>query len=292
METKRTSGPVTTWHGFNVQEFDEIANELLKQVEPLQRHLAAMKATLSDANKRGTVSSFTETDASTKLGAACANLREEIAPGLKNVEAIEKCLSQWRAAERGSRRPRFEGLAKDHGWKVMGNWPEPVIGGVVFLVVEDSKDKATVNGRPFSGLPTAERLAAHVETELKDLERHKTDPEKFIAELWQAYASCDGKVSEGVLVFDLLREMMLLRQSKKFQRDPDASHFRSYPVAQFRADLTAYLAAGSPPVRDGSKQLTLEVVGGSFAENGLFMYFPQTDRLATCGRLTFRQAGE
>ena len=43
-----------------------------------------------------------------------------------------------------------------------------------------------------------------------------------------------------------------------------------------------------PPIDEGGKSYELQVVGGSFAQDGIYMYFPQTDRLATCGRLTFQ----
>jgi hypothetical protein len=163
-----------------------------------------------------------------------------------------------------------------------------VVEGIVFVVVDGDKDKATINGQTIQGLPTSEKLLKEVEVELEQLNKSKLEPQKFVDELWRAYRSCGGKVDEGVLVFDLLREFVWSRQSNRFQRNPTADLFKPYPVAQFRADLTGYLGAGAPPVRDGSNRYNLEVVGGSYAEHGLFMYFPQADRLATCGRLTFR----
>jgi hypothetical protein len=43
-----------------------------------------------------------------------------------------------------------------------------------------------------------------------------------------------------------------------------------------------------PPARDGKQTYALEVAAGSFAQDGVFMFFPQTERLASCGRLTFQ----
>jgi hypothetical protein len=103
-----------------------------------------------------------------------------------------------------------------------------------------------------------------------------------------------GEPGKGVPVFDVLRGLLLLRQSKRFHRDPRAEAFRPYPAAQFRADLTHYLASGAAPVQEGRARYQLEIAAGSFAQDGLFMFFPQTERLGTCGRLTFQpmQEGE
>ena len=147
---------------------------------------------------------------------------------------------------------------------------------------------ATVNGRLVAGKPTAERLANAVAEEFAVLQQNLTAPETFIAQAWKAYAVRSSNSHTGVQVHDLLAELTWQRQSKGFQRDPRADLFRSYPLAQFRADLTQYLASGASPIDEGGKSYELQVVGGSFAQEGIYMYFPQTDRLATCGRLTFQ----
>jgi hypothetical protein len=281
---------VNSWHGFDVTGFEAATESLLAQVDALQRQFSMMKSILSDTLKRGAIATFATTDAPARLSDACDRVQTGISPCLQQIEVVQQGIAHCRNAERGSRRVRFEAAAKDRGWTVIGNWPEPVVSGIVFVVVDGAKERATVNGQVVSGLPTAEKLIAQAETELQDLDTNKAEPKKFIHELWNAYQSSGGRINEGVLVFDLLREMLLVRQSKEFFRNPTAQRFRPYPVTQFRADLTGYLAAGSPRVIDGSEEYVLDIVGGSYAEHGLFMYFPETNRLATCGRLTFRPA--
>jgi hypothetical protein len=281
---------VNLWHGFDVTDFEAATESLLAQVDTLQRQFSIMKSILSDTLRRGTIATFTTSDAPARLADACDRVQTGISPCPQQIEAVQQGIAHWLNAERGSRRVRFEVAAKDRGWTVVGNWPEPVVSGIVFVVVDNAKERASVNGGVVSGLPTAEKLIAQAEAELRDLVKNKTEPKKFIHELWNAYRSSGGRINEGVLVFDLLREMLLVRQNKEFFRNPTAQRFRPYPVAQFRADLTGYLAAGSPRVIDGSEEYVLDIVGGSYAEHGLFMYFPETNRLATCGRLTFRPA--
>lgn len=278
------------WHGFSISDFDVSREPLLKHLETVQRQVLSMKAFINRSLKQGTIETLTTSDDPVELVGTIDKLLREMQPCIQNLESMQKALVEWQGAERGSRRVRFEAAAKERGWTLIGNWPEPVVSGTVFVVVDENKERTTINGRTVGTHLTAEKLITQVEMELRELEKNKTEPEKFISDLWHAYRSCGGRINEGVLVFDLLRELLLLRQGKDFFRNPTGGRFRPYPVAQFRADLTGYLASGAPPARDGSSEYSLDIVGGSFAEHGLFMYFPQADRLATCGRLTFRSA--
>ncbi len=277
-----------SWHGFKPESISPFFCDFIKQLESLQRNAGAMKSVLADVEKKGAISVFAQTDAVAKLISSASKLEEQM-PGLaKELAQLQSILGKWNVSEAASRKTRFEAIAKRLGWSVVGNWPEPVIEGIVFVVVDEKKNSAAINDVNVSGLPTAELLAVEVHRQLDELQKNMTEPAKLIADIWRAYKSIGGKPDDGVLVFDLLRELVWLRQTKRFAKNPAASFFKDYPAAQFRADLTTYLSAGSHPVQDGSSKYSLDIVGGSYADNGLFMYFPQTKRLATCGRLTFR----
>lgn len=222
------------------------------------------------------------------VAAAHRKLAAELPTLLSELGTLNELLEECRYAERRSRRGRFESAVGVRGWSLIGSWPEPVVQQVVFIVVDEAKNGATVNGKALGGPPTAERLVAAVVEELGALDRDATEASRFATDLWTAYTAAGGEPGRGVAVFDLIRSLVWVRQSKRFQRDPRAETFRQYPLAQFRADLTRYLATGAPPVKDGRAAYRLEVTAGSFAQDGLFMYFPQTERLGTCGRITFR----
>ncbi|HTT77702.1 MAG TPA: hypothetical protein VMF50_17190 [Candidatus Binataceae bacterium] len=262
------------------QEFDAVARALV-------RHLAAIQVTSDEVKKNGLIRTLVTSENAGQLAAAAAEAESALQACSTCLRPLRNGLEAWKAGERRSRKARFERIADGMGWKVIGSWPEPVIDGIVFVALDELKDRATVNGRAVVA-PTAERLADHVAVDLAQLTAHLTSPTDFVASMWQAYQASGGQAGHGVLFHDLLGELTWLRQSKAFQRDPRQDLYREYSAAQFRADLTHYLSAGGPPVEEAGKQYELEVVGGSFAEDGLFMYFPQTDRLATCGRLTFK----
>ena len=169
-----------------------------------------------------------------------------------------------------------------------------MIEGIVFLVIDEEKNRVTLNGLVLAASPTAERLIEAVRQELASLTSNRPSPAEFVKQLWKVYRAMGGQVDSGILAFDLLERIVWQRQSKSFHRDPRSELFRGYSMAQFRADLTYYLASGVRTMSEGNSTFRLEIVGGSYAQDGMFMYFPQSDRLATCGRLIFRpvDAGE
>jgi hypothetical protein len=225
-----------------------------------------------------------------KVDAACTRLGEDLPQCLQILTTLKAQIDEWGLAERRSRKARFEHYVRTNNWTFIGSWPESVVESIVFVVVDEEKGKATVNGRQCPTPPTAERLIASCADELTRLSQNRTDPVEFVKQLWKAYQTRRGQPGSGVPVFDLLAEILWQRQGKAFSRDPRTELFKGYGIAQFRADLTNCLADGTPIVTDASARHSLEVVGGSYAQDGLFMYMPQSNRLATCGRLVFKPA--
>jgi hypothetical protein len=258
-----------------------------QQLQAARDRLTAMIDALNVLGGPGALDAIA-TPSEGPVAAGTRTLTAELPSLLSELNRLTEQIEECRGAERRSRRGRFEEAAAAHGWVMTGSWPEPVIQQVVFIVVDETKESATVNGRALGGPPTAERLVAAVADELGALERDGTEPGRFATELWNAYAAAGGEPDRGLVVFDLIRSLLWVRQSKRFQRDPRAETFRQYPLAQFRTDLTRYLAAGAAPVTHGGAAYRVEITAGSFAQDGLFMYFPQTERLGTCGRITFR----
>ncbi|REJ92336.1 MAG: hypothetical protein DWQ34_13180 [Planctomycetota bacterium] len=258
-------------------------------MDALHRQVNTLRKAVTDAQKHGAVNRLATTDFARTAEKVSSQLVELTSESPKYIGKLTETISKWRTAERGSRRLRVEQGAQHLGWKIVGDWPEPVIEEVVFVKIDEEKDKATINGRALAPPLSAETLVMEARAELERLTKAIPKPDDFVELVWKCLESLGTKPGDGVLVFDLLREMCWQRQSKRFQHDPSSEQFRPYPLAQFRADLTSYLAAGAPPVKKLGVNYSLEIVGGSFADDGLFMYFPQTKRLATCGRLSFRQ---
>lgn len=217
-----------------------------------------------------------------------ATLTGELEQLAEELKGLQSRISDWRLAERSSRRTRFEEASRLRGWKLAGNWPEPVVEGIVFIVVNEQEKYATVNGKRLRGEPAADTLISAVEIELDSLTQNRAEPAAFISALWNAFRACGAEPGKGIEIYRLLREMLWQQQTRAFHRDPRREIFRPYPVSEFRANLTHCLATGQGQIKIGSDTFRLEIVGGSFAQDSIFMYFPQTDRLASCGRIDFQ----
>lgn len=269
--------------------FLAMSDEMDMSGKALQKLLAGIFALCDQTKKVGALQALANSESAARMSGTLAEAEALAKQFVSVVTRFRAGMGQWKAGERRSRRARFERLAGAMQWKLTGSWPEPVIEGIVFVVVDDHKDRATVNGHSLTS-PTAERIVAQVASDLNELTANRTPTAEFGVALWHAYKLCGGVPGTGVLVYDLLSELTWQRQSKPFHRDPRQELFRGYSLAQFRADLTHYLSTGPAPIVEGGKSLELEIVGGSFAQDGMFMYFPQSDRLATCGRVTFKLA--
>jgi hypothetical protein len=276
---------------FNQAALQEAAGQLEEQLGSVTRASIALLTACHELKANDPLQRLAYSDLGRRAMEAIAQVESVLPAYAPMLKAIKGELDQWHAGERRSRSSRFEAAARSLHWTIVGSWPEPAIQGIVFVVVDEPKDRATMNGRSLAGVPTVENLVTAVVEELERLDKNRTGPEDFIAGVWKAYQACGDVGTTGVPVFDLIAKLTWLRQTKSFQRDPRQDLFREYPLAQFRADLTHYLASGAPPYTEGGKSHRLEIVGGSFAQDGLFMYFPQTSRLATCGRLIFHRAG-
>jgi hypothetical protein len=272
---------------FDSATFVETCTHLADTGSSLIKRLTTVLAVAQDAVKSGALQALSASETSHLLPTVLDELDGILRQSTNQLGAFRNQFNEWRNAERRTRRTRFEKLATTKNWKIIGSWPEPVVQGIVFVSVDDTKDKALINGHSLAS-PTAERLGQAVAAELDALNKGLTPPGEFALQAWTAYKACGASPGDGVAVQDLLARMTWHRQSKQFHRDPRQESFRGYSLAQFRTDLTNYLALGSAPVTDSKNQYELEIAGGSFAEDGIFMYFPQSDRLSTCGRVTFK----
>ena len=258
------------------------------QAKAIVKQLTGLIKGLEEVSSRDPSEALAHSERSLSLARTLAGFLRDIPTLVTDCTKLQQSVEGWRSSERRTRRGRLEAIAKELQWRMVGSWPEPVVNGIVFVAVDEKKDIATVNGRPLPGPVTAERLASVIAAELDALQSSMTKPAEFIDQLWKAYESAGGKPGTGIDVYDLIGAMTWQLQSKAFRKDPRAELYRGYSLAQFRADLTNYLGNAAPTVKENGKTFELRIVGGSYAQDGVFMYFPQTDRLATCGRLTFQ----
>lgn len=286
--TRDDSVPLLPIPDFEPDELTKVCAGVQESAKDLTKRLATLQRACEEIGNRGALEALARGERTGPLIQTIGTLTAALPGFLTELSQVQTLVEVWQAGERRSRRSRFEQTARVLNWKIIGSWPEPVVNGMVYISLDEPKDRVTINSRPLTGELTAERISIAVEAELATLQRDLTEPAEFIMQVWKAHSARTTGPTVGVFVHDLLAELTWQRQSKRFQRDPRLDLFRGYPLAQFRADLTNYLAAGAPPATVAGKSYELQIVGGSFAQEGIFMYFPQADRLSTCGRLSFQ----
>lgn len=273
---------------FDPAAFDRLLKEVTNRLLSLARRTGELAGTLDTLLRDGSLVSLSQAKTPGDIAGDAAAIVPDMVKDAQELERVAATIKRWEISERRSRRARFEEIARRRGWDLVGAWPEPVVDGIVFIKVDEDRNRAFINGQALPGNPTAERLADLAAGEMGELMRGRPEPTTFVAEVWAAFRECGVAAGQGLNVHRLLRELLWLKQTKVFRVDPRQDGFRPYPMAQFRANLTHYLALGAPTFKDSGTEYRLEAVGGSFAQDAVFMYFPQTGRLASCGRLTFR----
>ena len=164
---------------------------------------------------------------------------DELAPLLEHVRG-------WLAAEKATRRGRLAADLRD----------ACAAGGLDLMVL--SQDPLELRIPPLSALLDVDRnkaelrfadqvlattearadllLDAHARV-CKNLESGKWDPAAYLGLLRQAWRRASTPTTEWVELVDVLPELALLIQSRRFRRDPSARNFKPYPKAQFAYDL-------------------------------------------------------
>jgi len=185
---------------------------------------------------------------------------------------------------------RFRQEVEKHGWSLQGSWPEPVVEQVVFVKIVPEAGKIFINDRVIPWCPI-EELVVEIDKERSELCPSSFSPLAWLSEVCRAYdkvvANLELSKGEPVPVFDVLAQIVWGRQDKKFFSDPSRENFKDYSVKEFRANLTHALASGITTTDDGRR---LDISAGSFSRQTIFMYFPSTRHLGSCGRIAFNQS--
>ena len=206
---------------------------------------------------------------------------------LRNLNLIIPAMEMSLPQHHSTLKERFLEKINKYGWSVQGSWPEPVVEQVVFVKIDFSRGKAMVNGKSVRIFPF-NQLIKTIETERSRLLTEGFNPSEWLAELFKAYERSRGvrgiAKGESIPVFDILPLMAWARQKGKFLRNPSEENFVPYSMVQFRADLTRALALDVTQTEDGHR---LEISSGSFSKDTIFMYFPTTRHLGSCGRIAF-----
>jgi len=179
-------------------------------------------------------------------------------------------------------------LCEHRGWRVDGQWPRLYVERAVHLEVDDKTRGVVVGGVKLENF-TKRGLDRALEGAVKALLPRGFEPERFIAQLSEAYDEvCGGRGREAPLL-RVYRSLVLLAQPSGLWRDARASNFREFTAEQFRARLSAALEAGAARAPDGRELRLLPPID---PKDAMFIYQPSERRFAFVGRIEFRSFEE
>jgi hypothetical protein len=214
--------------------------------------------------------------------------REEIA---RKLEDGIRIADELRTQQLSGLEHKFRKEVERHGWSLNGSWPEPVVEEIIFIKVIPEVGKIIINDRTIPWCHV-EEIVAEIEKERADLSKDTLDPSKWLSEVCRAYDKALVKLGlpkgEPVPVFDVLAQLVWGRHDHRILADPSQENFKAYSAKEFRADLTRALASGITTTADGRR---LDISAGSFSRQTIFMYFPSTRHLGSCGRIAFSPSG-
>jgi hypothetical protein len=178
-----------------------------------------------------------------RIAAAIARIRAAPAP---DVDPQVAAAEAWLASQRATRRERLAGelraACEDAGVELMllGRDPLELRLPPVSVVVDLAAGGAELR---FAGLEVGRTaaeagaiLAARARA-VSSLEGSDWDPSAFLVCLRQAWLRASRGAEAWVELTDVLPEVALLRQGRRFRRDPTTRHFEPYPAVRFAYDL-------------------------------------------------------
>jgi hypothetical protein len=165
-----------------------------------------------------------------------------------DAEALELVagVRRWLEAEPRNRRHRLatelRNACVDRGIEliVLGREPLEIRLCPVSAHIDVDANKVEIRfaDQPLArGDATAESIMKARQKALDLLEARAWDPQAFHGQLREAWKRGGGESTRWVEVSDVLPELTLLLQGRKFRRDPSARNFEPYPKARFAYDL-------------------------------------------------------
>ena len=221
---------------FDPAEFDLLLKDVTNGLHSLSRRTGELAGTLDTLLRNGSLVGLSRLNPR-RYRRRCRRDRPRSGQGRPGARAgccHDKAVGNQRATQAPRWIPKRSPGARG---ELVGAWPEPVVDGIVFIKVDEDRNRAFINGQALPGNPTAERLADLAAAEMGELLRVRPEPTAFVAEVWAAFRECGVAAGHGLNVHRLLRELLWLKQTKGFRVDPRQDGFRPYPMAQFRARI-------------------------------------------------------
>jgi hypothetical protein len=176
-------------------------------------------------------------------------------------------------------------LCRSRGWRVEGQWPTLIIERAVELRVDPDERTVTVSGRKTAGT-SVRAIDRALEDRVAELIPRGFHPQKFMAQLAEAYDQASGGKGGEIPVLHVYRALVILSQPSRFWRDASRAGFSELSIEQFRARVSAALEANATAAPDGRELRLLPPID---PKNAVFLYQPAEHRFGFVGRIEFQK---
>lgn len=185
---------------------------------------------------------------------------------------------------------RFRPFCEENNISFEGRFPNYVLAGFLQVNVDRAKGICKVGGKAIKSL-MLESIAPTLLDILKSEAERPFEISTFLKELYEAYERAIKlkglNLGQPVQILDVFSELVLVKQSQTFKKNPLKSNFQEYTRELFGRDLAKVSAAG-PKVVNGKR---LQLMPTAFPhEDGLPIRRGESVRYA--GRLAFTEVAQ
>lgn len=173
------------------------------------------------------------------------------------------------------------------GLTIYGQWPRYYINNVIQITVDEKKQNCVVGERKLRTLAIGEIISS-VSAQLKKITPSPAKLEQFMEELYDSYSSLSSEGTRSISVWDIYKEILIKRQSRKLWRNALASNFRPFGEQEFRACLTELLKKNISTTHG----LQMRLLPPIARDESVYIYQPVESRFCHIGRIEFVPIGE
>lgn len=180
----------------------------------------------------------------------------------------------------------LQDAVKNQGWTFSGQWPTYYVENVVPVIVDD-KQFCLIIGDEKVPTFSVKTIISSLVNSIKRVKLDVTKLPDFLKEVYEAVSRLSTPQHPTVSIWDVYREIVIARQTKKFWRDASPANFRPFRELEFRSYLTELLKNEVTTV-SGYQMKLLPPIS---KEESVFIYQPYENRFCHVGRVQFTATG-
>ncbi len=258
------------------KESETVITQLKAMIADLEAKQAAVKKGLTSYKKSGCDSN---------VYAAFQWMRQNKELFIKEIPGLDKLADDLAKCANDTMLQfdaDFREIVSKEGWSLLGQWPEYYVEHLIPVTVDDKNYGVQVGTDKMAAIDLT-AIRDSIKKQIIALRPDKAKLSKFLDDLYAVYSKLLARQPGSVSVWDVYREIVIIRQPIKFWRDADYSTFKSFRELEFRAYLTELLKQNMTAVSGYDLRLLPPIEKDDF----MYIYQPIENRFSSVGRIDF-----